>query len=184
MRFALVLLAIRMTADCADEETGQEAEMVEEQEAFLERELEEQSHLTPQELLKKQQLEVNGPVVVNKDGSLGRIANWKELAATEREAAINAIARRNSKRLKEAERREAEKPPPPPPPPPRRSWLQRVGGWFRGAFARRDRRARPEAGSNATDANDATDANATDANSASDAAQEGATKAAPGLLAS
>ena len=47
-----------------------------------------------------------GPLLVQKDGSLRRIANWAELTERERQAAVRAASRRNAKRL--ADLREAE----------------------------------------------------------------------------
>jgi len=47
-----------------------------------------------------------GPLLVNKDGSLQRISNWAELTKQEREAAVRAALRRNTKRLEELTRLE------------------------------------------------------------------------------
>ena len=47
-----------------------------------------------------------GPLLVNKDGSLQRISNWSELTKQEREAAVRAALRRNTKRLEELTRLE------------------------------------------------------------------------------
>ena len=78
-----------------------------------------------QQQLERQQLESVGPVVVNKDGSLGRIANWKELAQSERAAALRAVSRRNRKRLEDAAAKKAASRT-----PPRRLW-SRLVGWVR-----------------------------------------------------
>eukprot|EP00913_Durusdinium_trenchii_P000697 g649.t1 len=40
-----------------------------------------------------------GPVIVNADGSLRRIANWQEMTEVERRATLRRIARRNQQRL-------------------------------------------------------------------------------------
>jgi hypothetical protein len=40
-----------------------------------------------------------GPIIVNADGTLRRIANWDSLTQGERESAIRQISRRNKKRL-------------------------------------------------------------------------------------
>ncbi|KGQ06736.1 hypothetical protein BBAD15_g7940 [Beauveria bassiana D1-5] len=40
-----------------------------------------------------------GPLVVNVDGTVARIANWKEMTAVERETTIRMVGRRNEKRL-------------------------------------------------------------------------------------
>ena len=43
-------------------------------------------------------LEELGPVVVNADGSLSRISNWKEMTAAEQEMAIRVVGKRNEAR--------------------------------------------------------------------------------------
>ncbi|KAM3503449.1 hypothetical protein MY10362_004196 [Beauveria mimosiformis] len=40
-----------------------------------------------------------GPLVVNVDGTVARIANWKEMTAVERETTVRMVGRRNEKRL-------------------------------------------------------------------------------------
>ncbi|KAI0007984.1 hypothetical protein F4779DRAFT_589380 [Xylariaceae sp. FL0662B] len=40
-----------------------------------------------------------GPLVVNEDGTASRIANWAQMAAVEREAAVRILGRRNRERL-------------------------------------------------------------------------------------
>ncbi|CAJ2510820.1 Uu.00g064450.m01.CDS01 [Anthostomella pinea] len=40
-----------------------------------------------------------GPMVVNADGTLSRIANWGEMAAVERENTLRILGRRNKTRL-------------------------------------------------------------------------------------
>ncbi|CAM1503950.1 Fc.00g015410.m01.CDS01 [Cosmosporella sp. VM-42] len=50
-----------------------------------------------------------GPLVVNPDGSVGRVTNWAEMTAGEREATLRLLGRRNQERLKvlrEAKERE------------------------------------------------------------------------------
>ena len=57
------------------------------------------------------QLDALGPIVVGKDGSLSRVANWAELTANERAAAVQAITKRNARnrqRLLEEQRRKTE----------------------------------------------------------------------------
>ena len=102
-------------------------------ESVLQQQLEQQQRLTLQQQLKEQQLASIGPVVVNKDGSLSRIANWKELAPTEREAALIAIARRNWQRLDAAAAREAAQG---QARPRARGVLHRLVRWLRRVFSR------------------------------------------------
>ncbi|KAM3508802.1 hypothetical protein MY11210_006588 [Beauveria gryllotalpidicola] len=40
-----------------------------------------------------------GPLVVNVDGTVARIANWKDMTAAERETTVRMVGRRNEKRL-------------------------------------------------------------------------------------
>lgn len=40
-----------------------------------------------------------GPLVVNKDGSLARVSNWKGMTATERETTLRILGKRNKQRL-------------------------------------------------------------------------------------
>eukprot|EP00927_Polykrikos_kofoidii_P064876 TRINITY_DN6066_c0_g1_i1.p1 TRINITY_DN6066_c0_g1~~TRINITY_DN6066_c0_g1_i1.p1 ORF type:complete len:180 (+),score=39.91 TRINITY_DN6066_c0_g1_i1:128-667(+) len=40
-----------------------------------------------------------GPVVVHKDGSMGRVARWDELTEAEKNSAVRLITKRNRKRL-------------------------------------------------------------------------------------
>lgn len=44
-------------------------------------------------------LDVLGPVVVNVDGSLGRITNWFELTDHERKIFLKKVVKRNNERL-------------------------------------------------------------------------------------
>lgn len=44
------------------------------------------------------QLDALGPMSLGKDGSISRIANWDQLTATERDAAVRLLAARNEKR--------------------------------------------------------------------------------------
>ena len=67
-------------------------------------------------------LEALGPIAVGTDGSLHRIANWRELTKTERAAAHKALGRRNAKRLtklRESEKRESSR------------WWRRAARWVR-----------------------------------------------------
>ena len=46
-------------------------------------------------------LDALGPMVVNRDGTLARIANWGEMSVYEREATVRVLGRRNRERLRE-----------------------------------------------------------------------------------
>ena len=46
-------------------------------------------------------LDALGPMVVNRDGTLARVANWGEMTAGEREATVRVLGRRNQARLRE-----------------------------------------------------------------------------------
>lgn len=50
-----------------------------------------------------------GPMVVNADGTLSRIANWENMAATEKEATVRIIGKRNQARLKALREKEGPK---------------------------------------------------------------------------
>ena len=65
-----------------------------------------------------------GPLLVQKDGSLRRIANWAELTGAERSAAMKASTRRNTARLAALRAAEAEA---------KRSVLSRLGAALVGA---------------------------------------------------
>jgi len=45
---------------------------------------------------------------VNTDGTLRRIANWKILTQSEKEATLRRINKRNQERIKDLERREQQ----------------------------------------------------------------------------
>lgn len=45
-------------------------------------------------------LDAMGPLVVNVDGSLGRVANWAEMTPGEREGTMRLLKRRNEQRLR------------------------------------------------------------------------------------
>lgn len=44
-------------------------------------------------------LDYLGPLVVNKDGTTGRVANWAEMTEGERETTLKLLTRRNKQRL-------------------------------------------------------------------------------------
>lgn len=44
-------------------------------------------------------LERLGPMLVNTDGTLARVANWESMAEDERERTMRIVAKRNAKRL-------------------------------------------------------------------------------------
>ena len=46
-------------------------------------------------------LDALGPIVVNSDGTLARIANWSEMTEKEQQVTQRRIAKRNLERLKE-----------------------------------------------------------------------------------
>lgn len=50
-----------------------------------------------------------GPLVVNKDGTLSRIANWQSMAEIERQNTLRILGKRNMLRREELERAEKEK---------------------------------------------------------------------------
>ncbi|RTE70872.1 hypothetical protein BHE90_014723 [Fusarium euwallaceae] len=59
-------------------------------------------------------LDALGPLVVNTDGSMGRVGNWAGMTEGEREATLRLLGRRNKQRLealkaKKAEEEEEEK---------------------------------------------------------------------------
>lgn len=45
-------------------------------------------------------LDAMGPLVVNVDGSVGRVANWAEMTPAEREGTMRLLQRRNQERLR------------------------------------------------------------------------------------
>lgn len=45
-------------------------------------------------------LDAMGPLVVNVDGSVGRVANWAEMTPGEKEGTTRLLKRRNEQRLK------------------------------------------------------------------------------------
>ncbi|KAH9911770.1 uncharacterized protein BXZ73DRAFT_107490 [Epithele typhae] len=49
-----------------------------------------------------------GPVVVNSDGTLSRIANWESLTARERETTVRVLLARNRVRLAEQAKKEGQ----------------------------------------------------------------------------
>lgn len=49
-----------------------------------------------------------GPLVVNKDGSLGRITNWDKMTDGERKSTLKILGKRNKERLKALEDRKQE----------------------------------------------------------------------------
>ena len=49
-----------------------------------------------------------GPLIVNSDGSLRRIANWQSLSEGEREVALRRVAKRNRERLAKLEEEEQQ----------------------------------------------------------------------------
>ncbi|KAI1791397.1 hypothetical protein LXA43DRAFT_427781 [Ganoderma leucocontextum] len=49
-----------------------------------------------------------GPVVVNKDGTLSRIANWEQMAPIEKERTLRILVARNQIRLASQETQQAE----------------------------------------------------------------------------
>lgn len=51
-----------------------------------------------------------GPLIVNPDGSLRRIANWQELSEGERAAALRRLSRRNAQRLATLQQQEQQQP--------------------------------------------------------------------------
>ncbi|KAI0820132.1 hypothetical protein BC628DRAFT_1423200 [Trametes gibbosa] len=48
-----------------------------------------------------------GPVVVNKDGTLSRIANWESMTSVEKERTLRILVARNQVRLADQEKKEA-----------------------------------------------------------------------------
>ncbi|KAI9142052.1 hypothetical protein BKA69DRAFT_1069663 [Paraphysoderma sedebokerense] len=62
----------------------------------------------PEDIEKAKEIAVNGasakldelgPVVVNADGSISRITNWKEMTEHERKTTVRLVAKRNKERL-------------------------------------------------------------------------------------
>lgn len=51
-------------------------------------------------------LDAMGPLVVNVDGSVGRVGNWAEMTPAEREGTRRLLARRNQERLRALRERE------------------------------------------------------------------------------
>ncbi|OAA69714.1 hypothetical protein ISF_02984 [Cordyceps fumosorosea ARSEF 2679] len=49
-----------------------------------------------------------GPLVVNVDGTVARIANWKEMTEAERETTVRMVGRRNKQRLDALKQRKEE----------------------------------------------------------------------------
>lgn len=49
-----------------------------------------------------------GPLVVNVDGTVARITNWKEMTAAERETTVRMVGRRNKQRLDALKKRTEE----------------------------------------------------------------------------
>jgi len=49
-----------------------------------------------------------GPMVVNTDGTLSRIANWREMTDMERERTLRLLSARNKLRLANEERKQQE----------------------------------------------------------------------------
>jgi hypothetical protein len=44
-------------------------------------------------------LDYLGPLVVNRDGTTGRVANWAEMTENERQTTLKLLTRRNKQRL-------------------------------------------------------------------------------------
>jgi len=57
---------------------------------------------------KSVKLDELGPMVVNTDGTLSRIANWKEMTDMERERTLRLLSARNKLRLANEERKQQE----------------------------------------------------------------------------
>ncbi|KAM0427003.1 hypothetical protein ACHAPT_007901 [Fusarium lateritium] len=53
-------------------------------------------------------LDALGPLVVNADGSMGRVGNWAGMTAGEREATLRLLGRRNKQRLEALRAKKAE----------------------------------------------------------------------------
>ncbi|TBU21484.1 hypothetical protein BD311DRAFT_772042 [Dichomitus squalens] len=49
-----------------------------------------------------------GPVVVNSDGTLSRIANWEQMAPIERETTLRVLVARNKVRLANQEKQQGQ----------------------------------------------------------------------------
>lgn len=49
-----------------------------------------------------------GPIVVNVDGTIARIANWAQMAEIERETTVRMIGKRNKQRLDALKKAKAE----------------------------------------------------------------------------
>ncbi|ATY66751.1 fungal specific transcription [Cordyceps militaris] len=49
-----------------------------------------------------------GPLVVNVDGTVARITNWKEMTEQERETTVRMVGRRNKQRLEALKKRKEE----------------------------------------------------------------------------
>uniref|UniRef100_A0A0B7JYC8 Uncharacterized protein n=1 Tax=Bionectria ochroleuca TaxID=29856 RepID=A0A0B7JYC8_BIOOC len=46
-----------------------------------------------------------GPLVVNHDGSMGRLTNWAEMTKAEQKNTLRILGRRNKQRLEELQKR-------------------------------------------------------------------------------
>ncbi|KAH6983019.1 hypothetical protein BKA56DRAFT_671757 [Ilyonectria sp. MPI-CAGE-AT-0026] len=56
-------------------------------------------------------LDAMGPLVVNRDGSMARVANWTGMTENEREATLRLLGKRNQQRLEALRaKRDAEEP--------------------------------------------------------------------------
>ncbi|RSL56033.1 hypothetical protein CEP54_009041 [Fusarium duplospermum] len=53
-------------------------------------------------------LDALGPLVVNADGSMGRVGNWAGMTEGEREATLRLLGRRNKQRLEALKAKKAE----------------------------------------------------------------------------
>ncbi|KAJ4209304.1 hypothetical protein NW767_001212 [Fusarium falciforme] len=53
-------------------------------------------------------LDALGPLVVNADGSMGRVGNWAGMTEGEREATLRLLGRRNKQRLEALKANKAE----------------------------------------------------------------------------
>ena len=49
-----------------------------------------------------------GPMIINTDGTIGRITNWTEITDFERERTLKLIARRNKKRRQNLEQQQQQ----------------------------------------------------------------------------
>lgn len=55
--------------------------------------------MTPLPVSSSATLEALGPLVVDVDGSVGRVGNWTEMTPAEREGTLRFLRRRNQQRL-------------------------------------------------------------------------------------